>query len=183
MKLSFALLPALLVGTSNAFSVNSAFHTRSSTRLNLFGGGGDKPAAAGGGGGGAGMLQQMAAFKKAQEVLAEKAKLEKELSGDEFSATGADGKVTTVMKYVPAPGAMGEPTLGVESFAFDDDWFQGASVDDVKAGVKEAYEEGKKEIAKAVQEKFAPFTEKMAKMQTEMAQQMQEAQAAATGDK
>merc|ERR1712113_1065651 len=89
MKIT-ALLCLLSWTSSNAFMVTSNSPSQSATALNLFGsgnkGGDDKKAP--------GMMDQLAMFKKAQEMDAE-------LSEMNFSGEAADGKVKVNFKFVP----------------------------------------------------------------------------------
>lgn len=100
MKLSVPLVALFVVGT-DAFCP-SAFH-RPSTCLNLFGGGNKD-------GGGAkkqpNMMDQLAMFKKAQEIAQKKKDIENELAKMDYSGSAADGKVTATIKVSNSPQKM-----------------------------------------------------------------------------
>ena len=94
---------ALLVTAANAFSVGPQTSTsRTSTSLNLFGG----KKEAGGGDKGPGFMDQMAMFKKAQEMASKKQKLDEELQKEQFFGEGADGKVKATLKFMPVKNPM-----------------------------------------------------------------------------
>ena len=97
MKFSVPLVALFVVGT-DAFCP-SAFH-RPSTCLNLFGGGNKD-------GGGAkkqpNMMDQLAMFKKAQEIAQKKKDIENELAKMDYSGSAADGKVTATIKVSNSP--------------------------------------------------------------------------------
>ena len=124
--------------------------TLSSTQLNLFGGGkkdGDKK--------GPSMMDQLGMFKKAQEMAQKKAKLDAELAAMEFQGSGADGKVTAKVKFIPVTNPMDpNPEYLPVSFDFDDEWYESASVEDLSAAVKEAMEDGVKAANEAATEKY-----------------------------
>ena len=93
MKVSL-FLTSLLASQATAFAPQQS--AASSTALNLFGGnkGGDDKKGPGG------MMDQLAMFKKAQEVATKKKELDAELANMEFEGSGADGKVKVSFKYV-----------------------------------------------------------------------------------
>lgn len=101
---------ALLFTAANAFSVgpqNSATTSSSrtsDTSLNLFGG--KKEGAAGGKEGGPGFMDQMAMFKKAQEMATKKQKLDEELQQENYEGTGADGQVVASLAFIPVKNPM-----------------------------------------------------------------------------
>lgn len=90
--MKFTLLSLVVVG-STAFNPSVSYQ-RSSTLLYLFGGGNKdsgvakKP----------NMLDQLALFKKAQEIAQKKKDIENELAKVLYSGTSTDGKVTATVK-------------------------------------------------------------------------------------
>jgi len=101
--LSTALLITLMNGSTLAFAPQMISNTCTSTKssLNLFGGKKDG-AKDGGGGPGGGMMDQLAMFKKAQEIAQQKNKLDDELRGMDIIGTAAEGKIKVTIKYSPA---------------------------------------------------------------------------------
>merc|ERR1712150_101763 len=139
------------MGTSvGAFNILRPSQT-SPTSLNLFGKGGDGEKK-----GGAGMMDQLAMFKKAQEMAQKKNKIDEELKKMDFSGSAAEGRVTAAFKYVPVSNPMDpNPDYEAVSFSFDDDFYESASPEDLSAAVKECIQNGIEETNKAVAEKYA----------------------------
>lgn len=151
MKLStFSLIAA--IGAANAFAPQLVT-TQHSTKLGLFGGGGSKEGADKKGP--AGMMDQIAMFKKAQELAKKKNELDKELSETAFVGEGADGKVKATFKFVPVKNPMDpNPDYEAQNFDFDDEWFEGSSPEDISSAVKEAIEDGINKTNDAVAAKY-----------------------------
>ena len=84
-----------LVSLASAFTPSVS--QKSGSALNLFGGGNKEKKAPGGGG----MMDQLAMFKKAQEMAKKKQQLDEELKLITFEGVGADGKVKGKFNYVP----------------------------------------------------------------------------------
>lgn len=130
----------------------------SSTSLNLFGSkpkgeGADKP-------GGPGMMDQLAMFKKAQELAQKKQQLDKELAEEKITGTAADGKVEITVKYVP-PQLPANPTPGYEAAAvnIDEGYLAEASAEELSAALVEAIREGEKNAMERVGEKYKSLEE------------------------
>jgi DNA-binding protein YbaB len=150
MKVS-AVSMTLVFGIANAFAPQLAT-TQHSTQLNLFGGGGAKNS---GEKKAPGMMDQLGMFKKAQELAKKKNDLDKELSEIEYMGEGADGKVKVTFKFVPVKNPMDpNPDYEAQNFAFDEEWFEGASPEEISAAVKEAIENGIKNTNDAVAKKY-----------------------------
>ena len=156
MKLSlfFTSLLASRIGAFTVLQQPSSVH--SNTALNLFGSG----AKGGGGGGGEnkgpGMMDQLAMFKKAQEMAQKKKKLDEELQAMPFEGVAADGKVKVSFKYVPNTNPMDpNPEYEPVSFDFDDAFFDSSSPEELSAAAKEAFDNGIENTNKAVAEKYA----------------------------
>eukprot|EP00980_Cylindrotheca_fusiformis_P008762 scaffold1869_cov122-Cylindrotheca_fusiformis.AAC.24 len=149
MKLSAVSIIAVF-GAATAFAPQ-ILTTQPSTRLHLFGGGGkdsDQKK-------GPGMMDQIAMFKKAQELAKKKNDLDAELSAVEFVGEGADGKVKATFKFVPVKNPMDpNPDYEAQKFDFDDEWFESASADDISSAVKEAVDDGINKTNDAVAEKY-----------------------------
>jgi DNA-binding protein YbaB len=148
MKIS-ALSLLMSVGAVSAFAPQPT-STVSSTQLQLFGGGGKKE----GGEKAPGMMDQLAMFKKAQEMAQKKQKLDEELAAMNFQGT-VEGKVTAQFKFVPIKNPMDpNPDYEAVSFDFDDAFYESATPEDLSAAVKEAIEDGIKTTNEAVAIKY-----------------------------
>lgn len=154
MKL-FAISTSLLA-TANAFAPSHQASTASTT-LNLFGGGGgDKE----GGDKKPGMMDQLAMFKKAQEMAQKKKELDEELKKEDFKGTTEGCSVN--IKYVPVANPMDpNPDYEAVSFEFDDGYFDSASADEIAAACKAAYEDGMKVTNEAVAKKYSVLQESL----------------------
>jgi hypothetical protein len=137
--------------------------TTTTTTLGLFGGGakkigeGDKnnmmagPAA---------KMAQMAAFKKAAEVAQMKIKVDQELSKESFEGSAAGGKVVAVAKFVPSMNPMEPMTYDIVSLEFkDDEWYAGASPDDLGKAAKEAIDDATSKTLSGVEERYKVLAE------------------------
>jgi YbaB/EbfC DNA-binding family len=153
-----SLIIASLVSSTFAFAPTltpskSAFNTVSSS-LHLFGGGnkgGDSEKK----GGPVGMMDQLAMFKKAQEMAQKKAKLDEELKQVTFSGASRDGKVKATFKFVPITNPLDpNPDYDPASFEFDDDFYGSASPEEIAAACKEAIIDGIEKTNIAVAEKY-----------------------------
>ena len=155
---------ALLVAAANAFTV-APQNGRTATSLNLFGGkkeGGDKK--------GGGFMDQMAMFKKAQEMATKKQKLDAELQQEVFTGEAADGKVVVSLKFIPVKNPMDpNPDYEPTGFEFDNDWYEAASPEDISAAVTECLKDGITKTNEKVAEKYsvlqADMMEAMGQMQ------------------
>ena len=154
MKLSTLFL-LLTIGSITAFAPQplsrQCQQASSTSQLHLFGGGAKKD----GEKKGPGMLDQLAMLKKAQEMAQKKSKLDQELAAMDFKGTSSNGKVETVFKYIPSKNPM-DPTPEYDpvSFDFDDEWFQGASTEDISTAVKEAIMNAIASVNQGVEEKY-----------------------------
>lgn len=151
MKIA-ALSLLLTLSAATAFAPQlSTSPQHTATQLNLFGGGAKKD----GEKKGPGMMDQLAMLKKAQEMATKKNKLDQELAAMDFEGSSADGMVKASFKYVPSKNPM-DPTPEYDAikFEFDDAWYEGASTEDLNAGVKEAIMDGMAAVNKGVEEKY-----------------------------
>ena len=142
-----------------AFTTNTAPSSRvaqvtttTSTSLNLFGGGGNKDK----GNSGPGMMDQLAMFKKAQEIATKKRKLDEDLQKMIFTGTSSNNHVTVTMKYVPVINPM-DPNPEYEStkFDFDDEYYNTVSTDDLAKDIQDAIVNGIEATNKMVAEKYS----------------------------
>jgi DNA-binding protein YbaB len=152
-----ALLTAFLLAGASAFTVTPQSSTKTSSALHLFGGG-DKSAKKQGSP--PGMMDQLAMFKKAQEMATKKKKLDEELSKAKYQGASADGTVQATFKYVPGISPMDmNPDYETTEFKFDKEWFESAEPADIAKNSKEAVMSGIEIINKAVTEKYAVLQE------------------------
>ena len=101
------------------------------------------------------MMNQLAMFKKAQEVAQKKKKLDEELMAETFEAQAADGKVKATFKYVPVANPMDpNPDYEAVSFSFDDEYFESVSPEELGKACTEAVGAGITVINEAVAEKY-----------------------------
>eukprot|EP00804_Cyclotella_cryptica_P022878 CCRYP_005091-RA/>CCRYP_005091-RA protein AED:0.01 eAED:-0.01 QI:0/-1/0/1/-1/0/1/0/181 len=158
------LATLLLTATSTtAFTAHSQqplkILSRSPTELNLFG---SKNKDASSPGQQPGMMDQLAMFKKAQEIASKKAELDKELSKENIVGTAADGKISITVQYVPPQLPM-NPTPGYEAKAvdIDEEYLKEVSSEDLSAALVEAIRDGEKNAMEKVAEKYKSLEEDM----------------------
>jgi DNA-binding protein YbaB len=158
-----AILAMMIVGSASAFVAApssryycpSSSHATTTTSLNLFGQGNKDGAKKGG----PGMMDQLAMFKKAQEVAQKKQALDKELQEMDFKVTAAGGGVSAVFKYVPIKNPMDpNPDYEMVTLEFDDDYYESVSPEDLSKDIMAAYRSGVEETNKAVMEKYQSLT-------------------------
>merc|ERR1719437_335273 len=88
-------------------------------------------------------MDQLAMFKKAQEMAKKKQQLDKELASESFEGVAADGKVKAICKFVPSKNPMDpQPDYQAAGFDFDEEWYESATPDDLSAAIKEAIMNG-----------------------------------------
>jgi hypothetical protein len=127
--------------------------TTTTTQCNLFGsgGGGNKD----GGTKGPGMMDQLAMFKKAQEMATKKKKLDEELQKMTFVGDNP-GQVKGTFKYVPIANPMDpNPDYEAVSFEWDEFFFESASPAELAAAATTAILRGIEQTNVAVAEKYA----------------------------
>jgi hypothetical protein len=156
MKTSSISLVLLSFGGASAFApilpTTTLTSSTTATQLNLFGGGGAKKA---GGGGAPNMMDQLAMFKKAQEMASKKKKLDEELSKETFVGTSENGKVTGKFKFVPIQSPMDpNPDIDCIGFDFDSEWYESAAPEDIGTAATEVYKSGVDATNKAMMEKY-----------------------------
>lgn len=153
MRILVTLIGAFFVSSlCEAFSVSPLSpHIRINSSLYLFGGKKKDGAKKG-----PGMMDQLAMFKKAQEMTKKKKKLDEELASMKFEGSGAAGKVKASFKYIPSPHPM-DPNPGYlpVGFTFDDEFYQTSSPDQIATGIKESIMSGIEMMNNATIEKYA----------------------------
>ena len=152
MKIS-VITVAMALGGATAFAPTPTI-TSSSSKLNLFGGG-SKGDAAGDSKPGGGMMDQLAMFKKAQEMAQKKQKLDKELAEETYEGSAADGKVIVKCSFSPSKNPMDpQPDYKATGFEFDEEWYDAATPEELSTAVKEALMDGTEKTNNAVMEKY-----------------------------
>jgi hypothetical protein len=156
------LLPCLMLVSQSTFAFTvvprstTLLPHQSRTTLNLFGGGNkDKSGVAGSSG--PGMMDQLAMFKKAQEIATKKRKLDEDLQKLSFVGTSKDGiNVKVTMKYVPVTNPL-DPNPEYESikFDFEDEYYNSVNVDDLAKDIQDAILNGIESTNKMVAEKYS----------------------------
>lgn len=148
--------------TASQISLRTA--PASATELHLFGSKNKDGAAPPGGpaGGGPGMMDQLAMFKKAQEISQKKNALDKELANEKITGSAADGNIQISVKYVP-PQLPANPTPGYEtaSVDIDEEYLKAVSAEDLSVALVEAIRDGENKANEAVAEKYKSLEEDM----------------------
>jgi DNA-binding protein YbaB len=108
------------------------------------------------------MMDQLAMFKKAQEIASKKNELDKELAAENIVGTAADGKIKITVQYVPPQLPM-NPTPGYEAKAVDIDeaYLNEVSSEELSAALVEAIRNGEKAAMERVAEKYKSLEEDM----------------------
>jgi len=158
MKFSI-VFAAILVTCTDGFSVefprqvSNMKHT-TTTSLDLFGGKKDGEKAEGGGGGG-GMMDQLAMFKKAQEIAQMKNKLDDELKTMDIIGSGADGKIKVTIQYQPAQMPT-SPSPGYDAVNIDIDeaYLSEVSSEELSEQIVAALRDGETRATEIVTEKY-----------------------------
>lgn len=154
MKIS-VFVAMMAAGGASAFAP-SPTTSSSPSQLGLFGGGNKDGESKPGGG----MMDQLAMFKKAQEMAKKKQQLDNELAAEVYKGEAADGKVTVDCKFSPSKNPMDpQPDYKAAGFDFDQEWFDAASPEDLSAAVKDALMNGIEVTNEAVKEKYKQLEE------------------------
>lgn len=151
MKLPLSVLCILLShSVGSAFNPTQRAASNNNWALYLFGQGakdGEKK--------GPGMMDQLAMFKKAQEMAQKKQKLDEELKKMDFEGVSQNEKVKASFKYVPIANPMDpNPDYEAQKFEFDDAFFASASAEELSTAVKESILNGIEKTNLAVAEKY-----------------------------
>lgn len=107
-------------------------------------------------------MDQLAMFKKAQELSQKKIEIDKELANEKIVGTAADGNVKVTIKYVP-PQLPVNPTPGYEAAEVDIDeaYLGSVSAEDLSASLVEAIRNGEAKAADLVGQKYKVLEEAM----------------------
>lgn len=165
MKLSICSA-ALLVASASAFSPSisrsAAQTSSSSSALHLFGGGNKGE---GGEAKGPGMMDQLAMFKKAQEVAKKKADLDKELQQTDIVGAAAEDKIKVTVKYMPAQLPVNpNPGYDVVAIDIDEGYLADAACDDLNEALVEGIRAAETKATEMVAEKYQALQNDMAEM-------------------
>jgi len=100
-------------------------------------------------------MDQLAMFKKAQEVAQKKNELDKELAAMDTIGSAADGKVKITVKYVPAQlPSNPNPGYDVVAIDIDEEYLGEVSCEDLSSSLVEAIRNGEEKAAVLVAEKY-----------------------------
>ena len=161
MKLSLCSA-ALLVASASAFSPSISRSSSSSSALHLFGGGNKGE---GGAAKGPGMMDQLAMFKKAQEVAKKKADLDKELQQTDIVGAAADDKIKVTVKYVPAQLPVNpNPGYDVVAIDIDEGYLADVACDDLNEALVDGIRAAETKATEMVAEKYQALQNDMAEM-------------------
>lgn len=164
MKLS--IFSAFLIASTQAFAP-SLSSQKTSTTLNLFGG--KKKDGEGGNNPMGGMMDQLAMFKKAQEIAKKKQDLDKEIADMDIIGSAADGNIKITVQYVPAQLPV-NPSPGYDAVKIDIDeaYLNEVSSEDLSAALVEAIRSGETKANEVVAEKYKSLEAEMAGMLGQM---------------
>lgn len=111
------------------------------------------------------MMDQLAMFKKAQEMAQKKKKMDDELASGTYEGTAADGKVKAICKFSPSKNPMMDPSPDIDpvGFEFDDEWYEAVSPEELSTAIKEAITNGVEKTNQSMMEKYASLQEDFAK--------------------
>ena len=176
MKLSVCT-SVLLVASATAFSPSSVGRSAtcstaaaaSSSALHLFGGGnkGDGEAK----GPGAGMMDQLAMFKKAQEVASKKKELDKELQQTDIVGLAAEDKIKVTVKYIPAQlPANPNPGYDVVAIDIDEGYLADVACEDLNEALVEGIRAAETKAMQITAEKYQALQDDMQQMLAGMQQ-------------
>ena len=169
-KLATLATIILTVTSASAFSTsrigvksntNNIQTTTSTTSLNLFGSKPKDPNADKQGQQ-PGMMDQLAMFKKAQELAQKKNNLDKELAKEKIMGTAADGNIEITIQYVP-PQLPISPSPGYEAtdVNINEEYLKDVSAEDLSASLVEAIRNGEQTATEIVGEKYKALEEDM----------------------
>ncbi|KAL7509885.1 hypothetical protein ACHAXN_006793 [Cyclotella atomus] len=160
-KLSTFTTLFLTAASATAFTAPSRQPLQThNTQLNLFGSKNKDSTPQQGGQ--PGMMDQLAMFKKAQEIASKKNEIDKELAAENIVGEAADGKIKITVQYVPPQLPM-NPTPGYEAKAVDIDeaYLNEVSSEELSAALVEAIRNGEKAAMERVAEKYKALEEDM----------------------
>jgi len=102
-----------------------------------------------------GMMDQLAMFKKAQEIAGKKQTLDKEIAEMDIIGSAADGKVKVTVQYVPAQMPQ-NPSPGYDATGVDIDeaYLSEVSSEDLSAALVDALRDGETRATQVVAEKY-----------------------------
>ena len=166
-KLATLATIILTVTSASAFSSTSRIGVTSntniqttSTSLNLFGSkpkdpNADKQQQPG-------MMDQLAMFKKAQELAQKKNNLDKELAKEKIMGTAAEGNIEITIQYVP-PQLPISPSPGYEAtdVNINEEYLKDVTAEDLSASLVEAIRNGEQRATEIVGEKYKALEEDM----------------------
>ncbi len=116
-----------------------------------------------------GMMDQLAMFKKAQEIAKKKQDLDKEIADMDIIGSAADGNIKITVQYVPAQLPV-NPSPGYDAVKIDIDeaYLNEVSSEDLSAALVEAIRSGETKANEVVAEKYKSLEAEMAGMLGQM---------------
>eukprot|EP00571_Detonula_confervacea_P015687 CAMPEP_0172297738 /NCGR_PEP_ID=MMETSP1058-20130122/653_1 /TAXON_ID=83371 /ORGANISM="Detonula confervacea, Strain CCMP 353" /LENGTH=181 /DNA_ID=CAMNT_0013006923 /DNA_START=30 /DNA_END=575 /DNA_ORIENTATION=+ len=168
-KLTTLATILLTASSATAFStsrpgnaIGQQHTSQTSTTLNLFGSKPKSDDSAGGPPAQPGMMDQLAMFKKAQELASKKNAIDKELAEEKIIGTAADGNIKITVQYIP-PQLPANPSPGFESdgVEIDADYLESVSAEDLSASLVDAIRDGESKASEIVQQKYKVLEEDM----------------------
>lgn len=101
------------------------------------------------------MMDQLAMFKKAQEIAKKKQELDVEIAKMDIIGSAADGNVKVTVQYVPAQLPVNpSPGYDATKIDIDADYFEGVSGEDLGQALVDALRDGETSATKIVAEKY-----------------------------
>ena len=110
-------------------------------------------------------MDQLAMFKKAQEIAKKKQELDKEIAAMDIIGTAAGGKIKVTVQYVPAQLPT-NPSPGYDAVAIDidEEYLKEVSSVDLSAALVEALRDGETSATKIVAEKYQTLDKELGAM-------------------
>ena len=111
------------------------------------------------------MMDQLAMFKKAQEVAKKKGDLDKELQQTDIVGAAADDKIKVTVKYIPAQlPANPNPGYDVVAIDIDEGYLADVACDDLNDALVEGIRAAETKATQMVAEKYQALQNDMAEM-------------------
>lgn len=110
-------------------------------------------------------MDQLAMFKRAQEIASKKNDLDKEIAEMEIIGSAADGSVKVTVQYIPAQMPT-NPSPGYDAVNVDieESYLEGASCEELGEALVNAIRDGETAATKVVGEKYKVLEEEMQAM-------------------
>lgn len=120
-------------------------------------------------------MDQLAMFKKAQEIAKKKQELDSEIAEMDIIGTAADGNIKVTIQYVPAQLPVNpSPGYDATKIDIDEDYLGDVSSEDLSAALVEAIRSGETKANEVVAEKYKSLEAEMSGILGEREPQNQE---------